>query len=390
MKQLGLFCISIVILTIVCDDSEPVKTEDCGCSVTNRENVEKEVIAEEDDNEATVEDVEETLDDSSYSQKNGNHEMNNAKEKYTSAANAQSNYERSNQMIYISEGQFEMGLDKPIIPADGESPSRKVSLDSFWLDVFEVSNAEFEVFVNNTGFVSEAEKFGNSFVFDNVLSDVVRSETTQMVQAVPWWLLVDKASWKHPYGHDSDIKNTMDHPVVHVSWNDAVEYCAWAGKRLPTEAEFEYACRDGRENRLFPWGNIEVPKKGHRMNFFQGKFPENDLGSDGFKKTCSVGTYGPQTKSGLRNIVGNVWEWVSDWWTTEHSSSPSENPIGPTSGTDKVKKGGSSMCSVDYCFRHRCGARSSNTPDSSASNLGFRCAASELPEYLQHHNTVKK
>merc|ERR1712168_463084 len=181
----------------------------------------------------------------------------------------------------------------------------------------------------------------------------------------------------------------MDHPVVHISWNDAYEYCKWSGKRLPTEAEFEFACRDGKENRLFPWGNIEIPKKGHKMNFFQGKFPTTDLGTDGYYSTCPVTTFGAQTKTGLRNIVGNTWEWVADWWTTTHTSSPKNNPIGPTSGTDKVKKGGSYMCSTDYCYRHRCGARSSNTPDSSASNLGFRCASDLLPEYLDQHNSIE-
>jgi len=381
------------------DDASPKEEEEgCGCSATNRDNVkstEKEDSNTDDD--VTVEDVSDDHSTNENEQVTNKFEhsetesddSHSGKEKYKSAANVKTDIKRTNQMVYIKGGTFKMGLEKAIIAADGESPVRKVTLNSFWLDVFETSNAEFDIFVKNTGYVTEAEKFGNSFAFDLFLSEQVKSEVTQVVQAVPWWMLVEKSNWRNPYGHDSNITNTMDHPVVHVSWNDAVEFCKWAGKRLPTEAEFEHACRDGRDNKIFPWGNIEIPKKGHRMNFHQGEFPTTDTGLDGYVGMCPIDNYGAQTKSGLMNIVGNVWEWVSDWWTIKHSSAPVENPSGPSSGVDKVKKGGSCMCSVGYCYRHRCGARSSNTPDSSASNLGFRCASNELPEYLKHDIKVE-
>ncbi|XP_062825803.1 formylglycine-generating enzyme isoform X4 [Anolis carolinensis] len=228
----------------------------------------------------------------------------------------------------------------------------------------------------------QAERFGDSFVFEGMLSEQVKSEIHQAVAAAPWWLPVKGADWKHPDGPDSNIVDRMDHPVLHVSWNDAVAFCTWAGKRLPTEAEWEYSCRGGLENRLFPWGNKLHPNGQHYANIWQGDFPTSNTREDGYKGTAPVTAF-PPNSYGLYNIVGNAWEWTSDWWSISHSADTAQNPKGPLTGTDRVKKGGSYMCHKSYCYRYRCAARSQNTPDSSASNLGFRCAADTLPDYLK-------
>ncbi|XP_020035655.2 formylglycine-generating enzyme isoform X4 [Castor canadensis] len=257
------------------------------------------------------------------------------------------------KMVAIPAGVFTMGTDDPQIRQDGEAPARRVTIDAFYMDAYEVSNAEFEKFVNATGYLTE-------------------------VAAAPWWLPVKGANWKHPEGPDSTVLHRPDHPVLHVSWNDAVAYCTWAGKRLPTEAEWEYSCRGGLQNRLFPWGNKLQPRGQHFANIWQGEFPVTNTGEDGFRGTAPVDAF-PPNGYGLYNIVGNAWEWTSDWWTVYHSVEETVNPKGPPSGRDRVKKGGSYMCHKSYCYRYRCAARSQNTPDSSSSNLGFRCAADRVP-----------
>ncbi|XP_072790774.1 formylglycine-generating enzyme isoform X2 [Taeniopygia guttata] len=263
-------------------------------------------------------------------------------------------------MVLIPGGVFTMGTQEPEIQQDGEGPARRVHLSSFHMDQY------------------EAEKFGDSFVFEGMLSEAVKADIHQAVAAAPWWLPVKGASWRHPEGPDSSISSRMDHPVLHVSWNDAVAFCTWAGKRLPTEAEWEYSCRGGLENRLFPWGNKLQPKGQHYANIWQGEFPTNNTAEDGYKGTAPVSAF-PPNAYGLYNMVGNAWEWTSDWWAVHHSPQELHNPKGPSSGTDRVKKGGSYMCHKSYCYRYRCAARSQNTPDSSASNLGFRCAADSAP-----------
>jgi len=280
-----------------------------------------------------------------------------------------------NELVVLPGGSFIMGTDDTPIPEDGESPARTVILSPFAIDKYEVSIGEFREFVLAKNYVTEAEKFGSSFVMDYFVPDEVSNEIKQAVQNAQWWLPVRQANWKQPEGKGTTIENRLHHPVVHVSWNDAQAFCQWKRKRLPTEAEWEYACRGGKEGRLFPWGNKEKPFDEHRVNIWQGKFPRENTAEDGYNGTCPVDKF-EQNSYKLCNMVGNVWEWVSDWWTTTHSWKPQNNPSGPSYGRDKVKKGGSFMCSKGFCYRYRCSARSQNRPDDSASNLGFRCAKS--------------
>lgn len=368
-----LFCVffgpALYCSTETCDKThseDDDKESNCGCAAANRETS---YITEEESAGLPGETV--LLDDT------------------VKHAKAPPNFQRTNQMVLIRGGEFTMGTDTPHFVVDGEGPARSVKVSSFYMDVHEVSNAEFELFVNSTGYKTEAESFGDSFVLDMMISDAVKNGITQAVAAAPWWLPVKKADWRHPEGPDTDITHRMDHPAVHISWNDADRYCKWAVKRLPTEAEWEYACRAGLENRLYPWGNKLTPHGKFRMNIWQGNFPEENTGEDGFAGTAPVTAF-PKNAFGLKNIVGNVWEWTSDWWGTMHTSGFHDNPKGPTSGKDKVKKGGSYMCTKEYCFRYRCAARSQNTPDSSAGNLGLRCAADELPKYLKQETADVK
>ncbi|XP_015116085.1 formylglycine-generating enzyme isoform X1 [Diachasma alloeum] len=282
-----------------------------------------------------------------------------------------------NEMVLIEGGVYSIGTNKPILVVDGEGPRRNVVLDGFYMDKYEVSNRDFEIFVRATGYWTEAEKFGNSFVFEGLLSEGEKEGIEQAVAQAPWWLPVEKADWRHPEGVDSSIEDRMDHPVVHVSWNDASSFCKWAGKRLPTEAEWEVACRGGLNDRLYPWGNKLMPNDQHRVNIWQGEFPQNNTAEDGYVGTAPVTDY-PSNGYGLYNMAGNVWEWTSDWWNARHSEEQTTNPVGPALGSDKVKKGGSYLCHESYCFRYRCAARSQNTPDTSAGNLGFRCATNSL------------
>jgi sulfatase modifying factor 1 len=279
-------------------------------------------------------------------------------------------------MIYLEGGDFFMGTeDGEGFPADGEGPVRKVKLKPFYIDACTVSNADFYTFVQATGYKTEAETFGWSFVFHLLVSEQVASKVTQVVQGSPWWLNVEGANWKYPEGTDSTLVDRMDHPVVHISWNDAMAYCKWAGKRLPTEAEWEYAARGGLEKKRYPWGDLLKPDAEYRCNIWQGKFPVKNNASDGFISTAPVKSFQPNG-FGLYNVSGNVWEWCGDWFSpTFHINGPRENPLGPSNGTAKVMRGGSYLCHKSYCNRYRVAARSSNTPDSSTGNIGFRCVS---------------
>jgi formylglycine-generating enzyme len=276
-------------------------------------------------------------------------------------------------MVLVTGGSFRYGSDDlHAYPDDGEGPVRRVEVSPFWIDGCAVSNDSFTAFVNETDHVTEAERFGWSFVFAGLLP--VDFPPTQGVANAPWWRRVDGAAWRHPEGPQSSLEDRGDHPVAHVSWNDALEYCAWAGKRLATEAEWEYAARGGLEGRTFPWGDELEPDGKHRMNVWQGSFPDRNTAQDGFVGTCPVDAF-PPNGLGLYNMTGNVWEWTSDWFHPSfRARERARDPQGPSNGSVKVQKGGSYICHASYCRRYRVAARQGNSPDSSTGNLGFRCA----------------
>lgn len=282
--------------------------------------------------------------------------------------------ESSDNMVFIPAGDFVMGTDRQFLPLDAEGPARKVFLDAFYIDKFEVTNAEFKAFVDSTNHKTDAEVFGDSFVLDGLLSPEEDAKVMSTVANAPWWLPVQGATWEHPEGQDTNIQDRMDHPVVHVSWNDAVSYCSWAGKRLPTEAEFEKACRGGVYT-LYPWGDEVVVGKRHVANIWQGEFPRENTKEDGYKTTAPIGSY-PPNNFGVHDLIGNVWEWVHDWWGTNFDTTHRTNPYGPNTGEERVKKGGSFMCTKQYCYRFRCEARTKTSADTTGLNVGFRCAKS--------------
>jgi sulfatase modifying factor 1 len=260
-------------------------------------------------------------------------------------------------LVLIPGSTFLMGADdEEGYPEDREGPVRQVGLDPFWIDSCAVTNADFAAFVEATGHRSTAEVEGWSFVFDGLLSVKTRSARLGAAASAPWWRAVPGADWRHPEGPGSDIIHRGDHPVVHVSWYDAMTYCAWSATTLPTEAQWERAARGGLEQKRYPWGDELRAGDAWRCNIWQGEFPDRNTADDGYIGTAPVRTYEPNG-FGLYQMVGNVWEWCADRWSAEAM----------------VIRGGSYLCHASYCNRYRVAARSSNTPESTTGNLGFRC-----------------
>lgn len=311
---------------------------------------------------------------------------------------------RLKDMLWIPPGRFQMGALNTV---PDEFPPHSVQLDGFWMDRTEVTNRQFQAFVESTGYVTLAEQPPKlrSIQPDSALSEAQilpefnkpgsicslqlgsRGDIDPNRGAYSWWQYVPGANWKHPEGPESSIEDRMDHPVVHVSWIDAQAYCRWAGKQLPTEAQWEYAARAGSTGD-YPWGSELVPDGRWLTNIWQGEFPIRDTGDDGFTRTAPVGSF-PANAFGLTDMSGNVWEWCSDYYQPEYySDSPAKNPPGPSSSHDpqepgiikRVQRGGSFMCSDQYCVGYRTSARMKGEEDSGAFHTGFRCVINPTAE----------
>jgi sulfatase modifying factor 1 len=269
-------------------------------------------------------------------------------------------------------GSFLMGSNDARFPEDGEGPVRRVTVSAFVIACHAVSTLQFGDFVRATGYTTDAERFGWSFVFDGLLPEDTKRKVASRAAETPWWIAVPHAYWAQPEGPSSTILDRLDHPVVHVSWNDAQAYCQWSGTRLPTEAQWEIAARGGLEQADYPWGNELTPAGEHRCNIWQGRFPDRNAAEDGYAGTAPVHAF-PPNGYGLHNVAGNVWEWCEDYFSPRyHRVTSAEDPLQSEPAANRSLRGGSFLCHDSYCNRYRVAARSSNTPDSSASNIGFR------------------
>jgi formylglycine-generating enzyme required for sulfatase activity len=297
----------------------------------------------------------------------------------------------TNGMVWIPGGTFFMGSDAG---QNDEQPIHRVTLDGFWMDRHEVTNEEFERFARATGYVTIAERKPDPKDFPDappenlVAGSVVFSPPPGEVPLdnhFIWWRYVPGANWRHPEGPQSDLKGRENHPVVHIAWDDAAAYAKWAGKRLPTEAEWEYASRGGSEQQPFMWGHEMIPGGKWQANIWQGRFPNENALDDRFRLTGPVGSY-PPNGYGLYDMAGNVWEWCADWYLPDYyAKSPATNPPGPATSFDpnepgvmkRVQRGGSYLCSDLYCRGYRPSARMKTSPDTGLSHAGFRCAMSK-------------
>lgn len=292
-------------------------------------------------------------------------------------------------MVKIPGGNFQMGINHPMMPE--AQPVHQVTVDGFWMDTTEVTNQQFSEFVAATGYITIAERKPNAEDYPGadesllVPGSVVfnaPSHPVSLDNPLQWWHYVPGADWQHPEGPESSITDRMDHPVVHVAWDDAIAFAEWAGKRLPTEAEWEFAARGGLEGQEFVWGDRKKSQITTMANTFQGNFPNQNIASDGYISTSPIQSF-PANGFGLYDMAGNAWEWTSDWFSPSEYSrriqkeQPVVNPQGPdqirpSEQPLKVLKGGSFLCTDQYCSRYRPGTRGRGSPDTGNNHVGFR------------------
>jgi formylglycine-generating enzyme len=299
-------------------------------------------------------------------------------------------------MVWIPGGTFEMGSEKHY---PEERPVHRVTVDGFWMDQYPVTNARFARFTESTGFTTFAEKTPDAADYPGALPEMLYAGSLVFVQPPGpvdrsdirnWWHYIRGASWRHPYGPDSTLDALGDHPVVHVAFADAEAFAAWEGKQLPTEAEWEFAARGGLEGAAYAWGEEFLLADRHMANTWQGEFPWEQKKQDGYERTSPVGAF-PPNGYGLYDVIGNVWEWTTDWYVPKHPHDEPKacciprNPRGPAAEESydpeqadiriprKVMKGGSHLCAPNYCRRYRPAARYPEPVDTSTSHVGFRC-----------------
>ncbi|WP_245916958.1 formylglycine-generating enzyme family protein [Mucilaginibacter yixingensis] len=293
-------------------------------------------------------------------------------------------------MVHLPAGSFMMGTDDKDF--NDAQPVHRVNMKSFWIDEHEVTNDQFARFVSATHYVTVAEQKPDPKDYPGVPPESLvpgsgvftpPSHPVSLNDPMQWWSYVAGASWRHPFGPKSNIDGKGNYPVVHVCYTDALAYATWAGKRLPTEAEWEYAARAGKANKTYYWGSEMHPNGKMMANNFQGHFPDKDTGADGFKGIAPVKSF-PANGWGLYDMEGNVWEWCNDFYRSDYyAHSPADNPQGPADSYDpeepnavkRVQRGGSFICSDEYCIRYKAGSRGKGEVNSGSNNLGFRCVS---------------
>lgn len=310
----------------------------------------------------------------------------------------------SEGMVWISAGEFWMGTDADDAWKD-EKPAHRVRVDGFWIDATEVTNAQFQKFVDETQYLTTAERAPTAeeilaqsppgtpappaeLLVPGSLVFTPPDDPVPLDDVSNWWTWTPGANWRHPEGPDSDLTGREQHPVIHVSWDDAVAYAKWAGKRLPTEAEWEYAARGGLDRAPYTWGDEAPSDSKPQANLWTGAFPHRNTSADGYVRTAPVKSF-PPNGYGLYDVAGNVWEWCADWYdrdlyTHRSKSETTLSPVGPAASydasrpfmTQRSQRGGSFLCNDSYCSRYRPSARHGCTPDTGMSHVGFRCAKS--------------